>query len=78
MSKNHSEYILSFDYFDKSFIVLSTTSDGISIASFFTVTVAPAGIATPSFSFEFLITTSFKKLFKGHEIKRKSIIKLLC
>ena len=37
MSKRLSKYIASFDYFDKSFIVLSATSSGISIASFATV-----------------------------------------
>ena len=34
MSKKISNYIASFDYFDKSLIVLSTASGGISIASF--------------------------------------------
>ena len=37
MSKRLSKYIASFDYFDKSLIVLSVTSGGISIASFATV-----------------------------------------
>ena len=34
MSKRLSKYIASFDYFEKSLIVLSTTSGSISIASF--------------------------------------------
>ena len=34
MSKKISNYIASFDYFDKFLIVLSTASGGISIASF--------------------------------------------
>ena len=34
MSKRLSKYIASFDYFDKSLIVLSVTNDSISIASF--------------------------------------------
>ena len=38
MSKGLSKYIASFDYFDKSLIVLSVTTDSISIASFETVT----------------------------------------
>ena len=33
MSKRLSKYIPSFDYFDKSLIVLSVTTDSISIAS---------------------------------------------
>ena len=53
MSKRLSKYIASFDYFEKSLIVLSATSGGISIASFSTVTGAPVGIASASFSFHF-------------------------
>ena len=37
MSKRLIKYFASFDYFDKSLIVLSATSDSISIASFATV-----------------------------------------
>ena len=37
MSKILSKYIASFDYFDKSLIVLSVTTSSISIASFATV-----------------------------------------
>ena len=37
MSKKVSKYIASFDYFDKSLIVLSATSGRISIALFATV-----------------------------------------
>ena len=37
MSKRLSKYISFFDYFDKSLIVLSVTSGGVSIASFATV-----------------------------------------
>ena len=37
ISKRLSKYIASFDYFDKSLIVLSATSGSISIASFATV-----------------------------------------
>ena len=41
MSKKLSKYISFFDYFDKSLIVLSVTSDGVSIASFATAVGAP-------------------------------------
>ena len=41
MSKRFSKYIASFDYFDKSLIVLSVTTGSISIAWFATVIVAP-------------------------------------
>ena len=53
MNKRLSKYIASFDYFDKSLIVLSTASGGISIASFTTVIGAAGGIASTSFSFGF-------------------------
>ena len=53
MSKRFSKYIASFDYFDKSLIVLSARSDSISIASFATVIGTPVGIASASLSFTF-------------------------
>ena len=37
MGKGRSKYIASFDYFDKSLIVLSVTAGSVSIASFATV-----------------------------------------
>ena len=66
------KYVASFNYFDKSLVVLSTTSGSISIASFATVTRAPVGIARASFSLEFLMSTGIiKQLLKQHKIKRK-------
>ena len=44
MSKNPGKYISSFDYLDKSLIVLSVATGSISIASFATVIGAPVGI----------------------------------
>ena len=44
MSKNLSNYIASFKYFDKSLIVLSVATGSISIAPFATVIGAPVGI----------------------------------
>ena len=41
MSKRLSIYIASFDYFDKSLIVLSIATGSISIESFATVIGAP-------------------------------------
>ena len=41
ISKRLSKYISFFDYFDKSLIVLSVASRGVSIASFPTVIGAP-------------------------------------
>ena len=66
------KYIASFDYFDKSLIVLSVTIGSISIASFATVTGAPVRIVSANFCLTFSILTEIvKKLLK-------TIIKLLC
>ena len=61
MSKRLDKYIASFDYFDKSIIVLSAASGSICIASFATVIAATVGIASASFSFAFSITTGIVK-----------------
>ena len=61
MSKRLSKYIASFNYFDKSLIVLSGTSSSISIALFGTVIGAPVGLASACFSFAFSITTGIVK-----------------
>ena len=63
MSKRLSKYIASFDYFDKSLIVLSVATGSISIASFATVIGAPAGIIGASCGFTFSITSGFVKRF---------------
>ena len=54
MSKRLSKYIASFDYFDKSLIILSATSVRISIVSYATVIGTPAGIASGNLSLTFL------------------------
>ena len=61
MGKRLSKHIASFDYFDKPFIVLSTTSGSISSASFATVISSPIGIARASSIFPFLLTTGIVK-----------------
>ena len=48
-SKKFSKYIAAFDYIDKTLIVLSATSWGISIISFTSVIGVPAGIASAFF-----------------------------
>ena len=78
MSKRVSKYIASFNYFDKSLIVLSATSGGNSIASFPTVIGAPVGMASASFSFAFVITTVIvKKLLKATQKKKKKHSKIV-
>ena len=78
MSKRLSKYIASFDYFDKSFIILSVTAGIISIASFTTVIGAPVGIASASFSLAFSISTGIiKKLLKTTTNKKKKHNKIV-
>ena len=43
MSKKLSKYIAAFDYFDKTLIVLSVTSGGVSI-TFTSIIGAPVGM----------------------------------
>ena len=70
MSKRHSKYIASFDYFDTFLIVLSAKSGGISIATFVTVIWTPVEIISASFSFALPITTGIvKKLLKTTQNK---------
>ena len=56
MSKKLSKYIAAFDYIDKTLIVLSATSGGISIISFISVIGVPAGLASASFTLIFSLT----------------------
>ena len=61
MSKKISKFISFFDNFDKSLIVLSVTSGGVSIASFATVIEAPVGITGASLSLAFSLCTGLVK-----------------
>ena len=77
MREVNSKYIAAYDYFDKTLIVLSATSVGISFASFPTIIGAPVGIASASFNFAFsLITGIVKNCQKQNEKRRKRIIRL--
>ena len=68
MSKRLSKYIASFNYFDKSLIVLSVTTGSISIASFATVIGAPAEMMSASCILAFSITTGIvKKTIKNNK-----------
>ena len=72
MSKRIGKYIASFDYFDKSLIVLSATAGSISIASFATAIGAPAGMVSANFSLAFSVTTgTAKTLLKTTRNKSK-------
>ena len=78
MSKRLSEYIASFDYFDISLIVLFATSVCAFIGLFATVTDAPVGITSASFSFALSTTTGIvKKLLKAARNKKKKYSKIV-
>ena len=80
ISKKLSKSIASLDYMDKVLIVLSATSDGVSIMSHASVIGIPAGIISSGFTLVFSLTTGIiKKLLKETRRKRrKNIVKLLC
>ena len=78
MRKRFSKYIASFDYFDKSLIVLSVTTRSIPIASFATVTGTPVGMRRASCSLVFSITIGIvKKLLKTTRTKKKKHNKIV-
>ena len=60
-SNNPCKYVTTFDYIDKIFIVLSTTSGRASIISFTSVAEAPVGIVSASFTLIFSLTTGIVK-----------------
>ena len=80
MSKNLNKYIDSFEYFDKSLIVLSVATGSISIALFATAIGAPVGIMSASGSLAFSVTTGFVKKFLktiGNQKKKHNKIVML-
>ena len=78
MSKKLSKCISFFDYFDKSLIVLSVTSSGISIASFATVIGTPLGITSACLNHAFLLCTGLvKKLLKATRNRNKKHNKIV-
>ena len=77
-SKKLSKYIATFYYFDKTLIVLSATSVGVSIISFASVIGVPVGIASASFTLVFSLTTGIiKKLLSITRNKKKKLNKIL-
>ena len=78
ISKTLSKYIASFEYVDKSLIVLSVTSSINSITSFVTVIAPLIGIESASFSLSFSILTGIvKKLLKTRQNKNKKHNKIV-
>ena len=79
ISKKLSKYIAAFDYIDKTLIVLSATSGGISIIYFTSVIGVPAGLASASFTLASSLTARIiKKLLKITINEKRNTIKLLC
>ena len=78
MRKRLRKYIASFDYFDKSLIVVSTTSGSIFVASFATVTGTPVGIASASLSLTSSLSTELaKELLKTTRNRKKKHNKIV-
>ena len=71
--KRLSKYIASFEYFDKSLIVLSIATGSISIAP-----LTPVGLVSASFNLAFSISTGIvKKLLKTTRNKTKKHNKIV-
>ena len=78
MRKWLRKYIASFDYFDKSLIVLSVTTGSISMVSFATAIGAPVEMMIASCSLAFSITTGIvKKRSKTIRNKKKKHNKIV-
>ena len=69
--KKLNKYLVSFDYLDKIFIALSASFGTLSIASYASVVVTPAGIAGFSLILTFTIGTGISKSLLKETKKRK-------
>ena len=69
--KKISKYSVAFDYADKVFITLSVSFGTLSIASYATVVGIPAGIAGPSLTLIFTVTTGVVKILLNITRKKK-------
>ena len=77
-SKKLNKYINVFDYIDKTLIVLSEASSGVSIISFTSIIGSPVGIASVGFTLIFSLTTGIvKKLLNITRNKKKKHDKIL-
>ena len=77
--KKLNKYLVSFDYLDKIFIALSASFGMLSIASYASVVVTPAGITGASLTLTFTIGTGISKLLlkltkKGKKKHNKIIV----
>ena len=66
------KYVTTFDYIDKTLIILSATTGGVSITNSFTSIIgAPVGIASSSFTLIFSLTTGIAKKLLNITRKKK-------
>ena len=71
-SKKLNKYVTIFDYIDKTLIVLSATTSGVSIISFSNTIGKSVGIVSASFTLIFSLTTGIvKKLLSITSNKKK-------
>ena len=73
-----NKYVTILDYIDKSLIVLSATTGGVSIISFTSAIGAPVGIVSACFTLIFYLTAGIiKKLLSTTRKKEKKHDKIL-
>ena len=70
-SQKLNKYVTIFDYIDKTLIVLSATTGGVSIISFTSIIGAPVGIASASLTLIFSLTTGIVKKLLNITRKKK-------
>ena len=71
MSKRISKYAAGLNFIDKTLVVLSTASGGVSIATFATTIGAPVGIASASIGLVFALSSGLVKMYLSKAIKKK-------
>ena len=70
-SKKLSRYVTIFDYIDKTLIVLSATTSGVSVISFTNTIGKSVGIVSASFTLIFSLTTGIVKKLLNMTINKK-------
>ena len=71
-SKKLSRYVTIFDYIDKTLIVLSATTSGVSVISFTSTTIGESvGIVSASFTLIFSLTTGIIRKLLNMTINKK-------
>ena len=72
MSKTLNKFVTAFDYVEKTLLVLSGASSGVSLCSFTNVIGTLSGVASASISLVFFISSGIiKMLLKTTERRKK-------